>query len=109
MRTPYFMRLVRIDDQHFITACRHGLIHLTWGRTTTRFSRDEFRRLAGLLKRAAGDLPPTSTRDGQLRVTVRLDDDCELQMGSLILLLTPAEFQSLRAPARIARPSRSNW
>ena len=93
MRTPHFLRLAQIDDQHFITACRHGLVHLTWGRITVRFTRDEFRRLAGLLERVAGASPPTSVRSGELRVTYRPDEDCEFQMDPLILLLSPGEFQ----------------
>ena len=93
MRTPYFLRLAQIDDQHFITACRHGLVHLTWGRITVRFTRDEFRRMAGLLERIADTSPPTSVRSGELCITYRPDEDCEFQMDSLILLLSPTEFQ----------------
>jgi hypothetical protein len=89
-----------MDDHHFITACRHGMVHLTWGRVTARFARDEFRRLANLLEGVVDMPPPTSTRDGELRVTCRQDEDCELQMGSLVLLLSPTEFRGL---ARIAR------
>lgn len=95
MKIPHFLRLAQVDDQHFITACRHGLVHLTWGRTTTRFAREEFRRLAALLARAADALPPTSFHDGQLRVTCRLDEDCELRMGPVVLLLSPADFEAL--------------
>ncbi len=95
MRAPDFLQLARIDGQRFIAACRHGLVHLTWRRTTIRFSRDGFRRLAGLLERAADALPPSTARDGEIRVTCRLDEDCELQVGSLVLLISPAEFQAL--------------
>ena len=94
MRTPHFLRLAEIDEQHFITACRHGLVHLTWDRTTARFTRDEFRQLAGLLDRAVDARLPCTVRDGLLRVTIREDEDCELQLGPLVLLLTPAEFES---------------
>jgi len=100
MRAPHFVRLAEIDDQRFITACRHGLVHLTWGRTTIRFSRDEFRRLAGLLERAIDALPPASVGDGTLSVTCRLDGDCELRLGVLVLLLSPDEFQELAQAAR---------
>jgi len=91
--TPHFLPLAQVDDQHFVTACRHGIIHLTWGRVTMRLSRDEFRRLAALLEQAADALPPISFRDGDLRITARLDEDSEFQMGSLVLLLSPARFQ----------------
>jgi hypothetical protein len=93
--TPSFVRLVQLDDQHFISACRHGLIHLTWGRVTARLGRDEFRRLAALLEEAVTELPPTSLRDRDLRITYRLDEECELQVGSLILLLSPARCAEL--------------
>jgi hypothetical protein len=99
MRIPRFLQLVQIDDQHFITACRHGLVHLTWGRATVRFSRDEFRRLAGLLGRATDGLPPTSVRDGELRVTYQPEEDCEFRMGALVLLMSPPEFREF---ARVA-------
>lgn len=102
MRTPHFMRLAQIDDRHFITACRNGLVHLTWGRTTTRFTREEFRRLAGLLERATDTLPPNTARHGEMRVTCRPDEDCELQLGSLILLLPPDEFQDFVQAVREA-------
>jgi hypothetical protein len=102
MRGPNFVRLAQIDDQGFISACRHGLVHLTWGRTTTRFTREEFRRLVGLLDRAADALPPASAHDGELSVTCRLDGDCELRAGPLVLLLSPEEFQALVGAAREA-------
>jgi hypothetical protein len=95
MMTPHFLRLAQIDDQHFVTACRHGLVHLTWGRTTIRFNQDELNRLAKVLKRALDDRPPTSIRDGELCATYRLHNDSELQVKSLVLLLLPAEFQEL--------------
>ena len=93
MRAPHFVRLAEIDDRRFVSACRHGLVHLTWGRTTTRFSRDEFRRLVALLQRSADAPPPASFREGKLSVTCRLDDDCEFQMGPLVLLLSAKQFQ----------------
>jgi hypothetical protein len=102
MKMPHFLRLAQVDDQRFITACRHGLVHLTWERTTIRFTRDEFRRLAGLLARAADALAPASFHDGQLSVTCRLDEDCEFRMGPVVLLLSPADFQALGQTVRKA-------
>jgi hypothetical protein len=102
MKIPHFLRLAQVDNQHFITACRHGLVHLTWGRTTTRFARKEFKRLAALLAQAADNLPPTSFHDGQLGVTYRLDEDCELRVGALVLLLSPADFEALNQTAQEA-------
>lgn len=95
MRAPSFMQLARIDGRRFITACRHGLVHVTWGRITLRFSREEFRRLSGLLEGASDARPPDSLRDGELRVVCRPDEECELRVGPLVLLLPPAEFQAL--------------
>ena len=95
MRAPSFMQLARIDGRRFITACRHGLVHMTWGRITLRFSREEFRRLSRLLEGAADALPPGSLRDGELRVVCRPEEECELRVGPLALLLPPAEFQAL--------------
>ena len=100
--TPNFIRLTQLDDQHFISACRHGLIHLTWGRVTMRLGRDEFRRLASLLEEAVTALPPISLRDRDLSVTSRLDEDCELQIGSLVLLLSPARCAELAQAAQEA-------
>ena len=97
MQAPSFIQLAWLDEQHFITGCRHGLVHVTWGRSTIRFSREEFRRLAGLLEWAANSLPPMDAQDGEIRVTCRLDEDCELRMGSLILLLPPANPSTPRA------------
>ena len=100
--TPNFVRLVQLDDRHFVSACRHGLIHLTWGRITVRLGRDEFRRLATLLEEAVTELPPASLRDRELRITYRLDEDCELQLGSLILLLSPTRCAELAQAAQDA-------
>jgi len=97
MRAPNFIQLAWLDEQHFITSCRHGLVHVTWGRSTIHFSREEFRRLAGLLQRVANALPPLDVQDGEIRVTCRLDEDCELRIGSLILLLSPANPSTPRA------------
>ncbi len=102
MRTPHLVRLVEIDEQRFITGCRNGIVHLTWGRTTIRFTAEEFRRLADLLEEARDPLTPSSLRDGYLRVTCRRDEECEFRMGPLALLLSPAEFRELAAAAREA-------
>jgi hypothetical protein len=93
MKMPHFLRLAEIDQQHFITACRHGLVHVTWGRTTLRLSRQEFRELARMLLQATDDLPPISIRSGDLGVAYRADDDCELRIGPLALLVSSAEFE----------------
>jgi hypothetical protein len=95
MRAPHFLRLAEIDERRFINACRHGLIHLTWSRITIRLSRDEFRRLGGLLARSADTLPPSSARDGRMQITRSVDEDCELRLGSLRLSISTAEFQAL--------------
>jgi hypothetical protein len=60
---------------------------------TLRFSRDEFRLLVKLVGRAADDRLPNTARDGAFRVTCRVDEDCELRVGPLVLLLSPADFQ----------------
>jgi len=102
MRTPHFVRLAEIDERRFITACRHGLIHLTWKRTTIRMTRDELWQLAGLLEQASDALPPATKRAGELVITYRQDEDCEFQIGPLVLLLSPAEFQAFVKAAREA-------
>ena len=95
MRAPHFFRLAEIDERRFINACRHGLIHLTWIRITVRLSRDEFRRLAGLLARSADALPPGTARDGSLHVTHSVDGGCELLLGPLKLAISSEEFRAL--------------
>lgn len=95
MQTPRFLRLAQIDDRRSITACRHGLVHLSWGRTTVRFARDEFRQLAKLLQRARANQLPATIHDGELRITAYHDRECELQIGTLVLLLAPTEFEAL--------------
>ncbi len=102
MKMPYFLRLAEIDKQHFISACRHGLVHVTWGRITLRLTRDEFRELAGMLLRATDDLPPMSIRSGDLSIAYRTDEDCELRIGLLALLLSPAEFEQFAQVAHKA-------
>jgi hypothetical protein len=98
------MQLARINGHHFMTACRHGLVHVTWDRVTLRLSRDEFRRLTGLLEQTEDALLPSSTREGNLQVIRRSDEDCELRVGAWILLLSPVEFQSfLRAAQEAVR------
>ena len=95
MRAPHFLRLAEIDELRFISACRHGLIHLTWRRITIRLSQDEFRLLAGLLARCVDELPPSSTRDGKMQVTCSPDGDCELRLGSLRLAIAPDDLGAL--------------
>jgi hypothetical protein len=102
MRAPHFVELSRIDERRFITGCRHGLVHITWGRMTLRFSRDEFRLLVKLVGRAADERLPNTARDGPLRVTCRVDEDCELRVGPLVLLLSPADFQVFLVASRNA-------
>lgn len=99
MRAPHFLQLARLDERRFIMACRHGLVHLTWGRMTLRFSRDRFRRLAALLEQTSSAAPPSSAHDGEASVIYRLDEESELRVGPLALLLSPAEFQEFVAAA----------
>lgn len=102
MRAPHFVRLAQLDEQRFISACRHGLVHLTWGRATLRLFRDEFRSLASLLEQSLQAEPPNSLRDGQIQVSARLDGDGELRVGTLVLLLSPEDFQLFSRTAREA-------
>jgi len=102
MRTPHFMRLAQIDETRFISGCRHGLVHLSWRRATIRFARDEFRRLAGLLARAGDSLGSSFLREGELEVTFNPENECKLQAGAAVLLLSPAEYRELERAARDA-------
>jgi hypothetical protein len=102
MRSPHFVRLAQIDQQRFISACRHGLVHLTWGRATLRLLRDEFRSLADLLEQVTESQAPNSARDGQIEVSARIDGDGEIRLGTLVLLLSPDEFQQFAQTAREA-------
>ena len=102
MRAPHFVRLAEIDEQRFISACRHGLVHLTWGRATVRLMQDEFRSLANLLEGLGRTPPPSSAREGQIEVSARLDGDGELRVGTLVLLLSPDELRQFATSAREA-------
>jgi hypothetical protein len=102
MRTPHFLKLAEIDDHRFIMGCRHGMIHLTWGRLTVRFTRDEFRRVAGILRRAIDGLPPVFMQDGEIHVTYRGQAESELRLGPLVLLLAGDEIVELTDAARDA-------
>jgi hypothetical protein len=102
MRTPHFVRLAEIDDRHFFTACRHGLVHLTWARTTLRLTRKEFREITRLLTPATDPDSPTAGRSGDVRFAYRPDDECELQIGSVVLLLSASEFQAFATTAQEA-------
>ena len=95
MQTPHFVTLARIDRQRHIGACRHGLVHLTWKRATVRFSRQEFRRLAAILRRAVSAEPPASVGDGSLELARRLGEDSELRIGSLSLSIPEDRLEQL--------------
>jgi hypothetical protein len=47
-------------------------------------------------------VPPISLRDGELRVTFRPEEECELRVGTLVLLLSPAEFEEFAQMAQDA-------
>ncbi len=102
MRVPHMMTLAQIDGQRFITACRSGVVHVTWGRVTLRFLEDEFRRWAGLLARALDPLPPAFLRDGELSIRNRPDGEGELRVGPLVLSLPLQQLQELAQAARQA-------
>jgi hypothetical protein len=94
--------LAEIDEQHFFTACRHGLVHITWARTTLRLTRKEFKEVAHLLTPVSGPDTPSSGRSGKIRFAYRPDDECELQLGSIVLLLSSTEFQSFATATKKA-------
>jgi hypothetical protein len=89
---PHVVRLAEIDEQRFINACRHGLVHLTWNRLTVRFGRVEFRRLARLLSRSAE--PPGRFRDGEMEIACS-HRECRVQVGQVSLTLPLDEFHKL--------------
>lgn len=94
LRAPHFVRLAEIDARRFINACRHGLVHLTWDRVTVRLSRDEFRRLVGLMARSLlspGDL----VQDDWIEAVCHVDQKCALRLGSLALKLSQDEYHVL--------------
>ena len=95
MQRAFFVTLAQLDPQHFIATCRNALVHLTWGRVTVRFTRDEFPRLARLFDLAAGARPPATFREGAAVITTRPGEDAELQLGPLVLLLPRDEFKRL--------------
>ncbi len=103
MSGPRFAILVRIDDQHLISACAHGVVHLTWERATLRFALDEFRELVGLAEQAAAARAPWRGGSGRLAMDCRPDGPCELQAGAVILRLPPAEFRRLAGALLQAR------
>lgn len=96
------MTLARLDRQRFITACRSGVVHVTWGRVTLRFLEDEFRRWADLLARAVEASPLAFLWDGELSIRNRPDGECELQMGPLVLSLPLQQFRELAQAAHQA-------
>jgi hypothetical protein len=89
------MPLAQIDERRFITACRYGMVHVIWERATIRFSRDEFRQLAGLLERAAGARIAFTIQEGEMHVTCDLNQGGEVRVGSSSLLLSASEFHEL--------------
>ena len=98
MRVPHFVRLAEIDARHFINACRHGLVHLTWDRVTVRFTRAEFRRLANLLARSSAS-PEVRFRAGELEAACHAHGGCELRLGSITLPLSLEEYYALSRAA----------
>lgn len=94
-----FTVLARIDDARLISACPHGVAHLTWERATLRLSFDELAALAALLTPGPG---PAPGEDARRQLAVRPGDPGELQVGSAILRLPAAEFRQLGAAIREA-------
>jgi hypothetical protein len=92
MKVPHFLTLFQLDRLHFISACRTGIVHVTWVRATVRLDRDEFRRLAWLLERVADIPPPTSLCDGEMSVSQYADEESEVRIGPVALFLSPDEF-----------------
>jgi hypothetical protein len=95
--------LASIDRLRFITACRHGLIHLTWGRITLRLGRNEFRRMVRFLDATATNPATAQVRDGEVRLTLRIDEESEFRVGAAVLLLAPNEFSAFVSLCRQAR------
>lgn len=108
MRAPHFITLARVDQDHFLAACRRGIVHLTWGNATVRVSHDQLRRLAALLDRTTDDQSRISIRDRELAVSSWPDGRTGVQIafaagartrdraGSVVLVLTPAELVLLQ-------------
>jgi hypothetical protein len=102
MRIPHFLTLAQLDEQHFANACRHGIVHLTWGRVTARFTRDEFRQLADLLAKIAHCPHPIWLHEGELLVRVAPGEEGEVRIGPLAFHLAYGEFQQFAQTVQLA-------
>jgi hypothetical protein len=102
---PRFTILSRIDDTRFISACPHGMVHLTWERLTLRLRVDEFEALALLLGHAVpgNEHLPGSRAAGSLRLSYRPGDPPEVCIGVAALRLKMIELRQLAAAVEEAR------
>jgi len=63
MSGPRFTILAQLDELHFVAACRHGVVHLTWDNITLRLTLDEFKALAHLVERITTERTPVVMTD----------------------------------------------
>jgi hypothetical protein len=103
MSGPRFTILAQLDELHFVAACPHGVVHLTWDNITLRLTLDELKALAHLVERITTERTPVVMTDGNLSVAWQPLDPCELRVGTAALRLPPADFRRLAATIQEAK------
>jgi hypothetical protein len=97
MSGTQFTILSRIDNVRFISACPHGVAHITWERLTLRLRLNEFEDLGHLLARASANEARPVHHAASLPIAYHPGDPCEVQVGVLVLRLSRSEFRQLAA------------
>lgn len=95
MSGPRFTILAHIDDTRFISACAHGVAHLTWERLTLRLRLDELEAVARLMAAHPAGEDRSARAESGLLLAFRPGPPAELHVGTVVLRLSPAEVRQL--------------
>lgn len=94
MSPSHFVRLAQVEGQGIISACRHGVVHLSWANVTVRLELAEFERLARLLSRGSALSTRAPLCEGDYCLAAE-GPRYRIGLAALDLWLSAAEFLTL--------------
>lgn len=106
MKPKQTIILAKYDKYHFVTYCRHGVIHVRWGMTTFHLSPDEFVQLIHILEKGRIGVVNNEICNETAYLCQDEQGNFELFLDDVRLLLKATDFLHL---LRLVQKALEQW